>query len=213
MINFQELEKVAEFKNGELNWLEGRDINAVYVILVGDEYYIGSSHYTYLRIGQHMDKLLKGEHHSCKLQEKFDSTNEFEVFVLERGIERKKLLVRENYYISKYKPSLNIMLAETTPCNKRMKVRIREIMSEKGITSVELAEKIGVSKATISNLINNKTMPSIDTLGKIATALGVPDWQLFASKEEAANDVKEDSLLCPYCGREINIELTKKGND
>ena len=94
-----------------------------------------------------------------------------------------------------------------------MKVRIREIMSEKGITSVELAEKIGVSKATISNLINNKTMPSIDTLGKIATALGVPDWQLFASKEEAANDVKEDSLLCPYCGREINIELTKKGND
>ena len=33
MINFQELEKVAEFKNGELNWLEGRDINAARNIL------------------------------------------------------------------------------------------------------------------------------------------------------------------------------------
>lgn len=94
-----------------------------------------------------------------------------------------------------------------------MKVRIREIMSEKGVTSVELAEKIGVSKATISNLINNKTMPSIDTLGKIAIALGVPDWQLFASKDEAVNNTKEESLICPYCGREINVELTKKSDD
>lgn len=94
-----------------------------------------------------------------------------------------------------------------------MRVRIKEIMSEKGITSVELAEKIGVSKATISNLINNKTMPSIDTLGKIATALGVPDWQMFASKEEAVNDTKEEFLTCPYCGKEINVELTKKSDD
>ena len=47
MIKFDKIEKVAEYKDGELNWLEGRDINAVYVILVGDEYYIGSSHYVY----------------------------------------------------------------------------------------------------------------------------------------------------------------------
>lgn len=32
MIDFKDLEKVAEYKNGDLNWLEGRDINAVYVI-------------------------------------------------------------------------------------------------------------------------------------------------------------------------------------
>lgn len=47
MIEFDKIEKVAEYKDGDLNWLEGRDINAVYVILVGDEYYIGSSHYVY----------------------------------------------------------------------------------------------------------------------------------------------------------------------
>ena len=95
MINFQELEKVAEFKNGELNWLEGRDINAVYVILVGDEYYIGSSHYTYLRIGQHLHNLKSGVHHSGKFQAKFNKVGEFEVFILERGIEKEKLLSRE----------------------------------------------------------------------------------------------------------------------
>lgn len=109
MINFQELEKVAEFKNGELNWLEGRDINAVYVILVGNEYYIGSSHYTYLRIGQHLHHLKSGVHHSGKLQTKFNKIGEFEVYVLERGIEREKLQYREYEYIRSLKPSLNII--------------------------------------------------------------------------------------------------------
>jgi len=109
MINFQELEKVAEFKNGELNWLEGRDINAVYVILVGDEYYIGSSHYTYLRIGQHLYHLKSGNHHSWKLQSKFDKTKEFEVYILERGITRNKLQSAEFEYIQRFNPSLNIV--------------------------------------------------------------------------------------------------------
>lgn len=94
-----------------------------------------------------------------------------------------------------------------------MRVRIKEIMSEKGITSVELAEKIGVSKATISNLINNKTMPSIETLGKIAAALAVPDWQMFASKEEAVNDTKKEFLMCPHCGKPIEVSLLKKETD
>lgn len=107
MINFQELEKVAEFKNGELNWLEGRDINAVYVILVGDEYYIGSSHYTYLRIGQHLNELQKGRHHSDKFQAKFNEVGEFEVYSLDSGIEKDKLQIKEFYYIKKYQPSLN----------------------------------------------------------------------------------------------------------
>ena len=74
MIKFEELEKVAEYKNGKLDWLEGRDINAIYVILVGDEYYIGSSHYVYLRIGQHLYNLRSGNHHSYKLQKKFDKS-------------------------------------------------------------------------------------------------------------------------------------------
>lgn len=65
-----------------------------------------------------------------------------------------------------------------------MQVRIKEIMVEKGVSSVSLADIIGVSKVTISNLINNKTMPSVETLEKIASALNVPMWQLFASPVE-----------------------------
>ena len=201
MINFKELEKVAEFKNGELNWLEGRDINAVYVILVGDEYYIGSSHYTYLRIGQHLDKLLKGEHHSCKLQEKFNAVGEFEVYSLDRGIEKNRLQLVEQKYIQEYKPTLNIASTKT----RKTFHRIKEIMQEKGVTSASLSTMIGIHKVSISNIINGKINPSAETLEKIAEALGVEMWELFASKEEIVNQDK-DTITCPKCGAKFELK-------
>lgn len=78
-------------------------------------------------------------------------------------------------------------------------------MQQKGITSVALSEMMGISKATVSNLINNKTMPSIDTLGKIAEVLDVPNWQLFASEEEVFGDSK-NSITCPKCGARFKLE-------
>lgn len=76
-----------------------------------------------------------------------------------------------------------------------MQVRIKEIMVEKGMSSVSLADIIGVSKVTVSNLINNKTMPSVETLEKIATALNVPMWQLFASPKEVTGDNELTALI------------------
>ena len=78
-----------------------------------------------------------------------------------------------------------------------MQVRIKEIMVEKGVSSVSLADTIGVSKVTVSNLINNKTMPSVETLEKIASALVVPMWQLFASPIEVT-DKSELTALIQY---------------
>lgn len=88
-----------------------------------------------------------------------------------------------------------------------MKVRIKEIMVEKGVSSVSLADIIGVSKVTVSNLINNKTMPSVETLEKIATALNVPMWQLFASPEEIQPQSDGASITCPNCGKSIKIKV------
>lgn len=82
-----------------------------------------------------------------------------------------------------------------------MKARIKEIMQEKGVSSVLLAEKIGVSKVTVSNLINNKTMPSLKTMEDIANALEVPMWQLFASPEEIGGN----TFTCPKCGARLKL--------
>lgn len=88
-----------------------------------------------------------------------------------------------------------------------MKARIKEIMQEKGVSSVVLAEKIGVSKVTVSNLINNKTMPSLKTMEDIANALEVPMWQLFASPEEVGGN----TFSCPKCGARLKlVEDTKE---
>lgn len=77
-------------------------------------------------------------------------------------------------------------------------------MIEKGVSSVSLAETIGVSKVTISNLINRKTMPSIDTISRIADALDVPMWQLFASPEEVRGEDQEEGVItCPNCGKKF----------
>lgn len=86
-----------------------------------------------------------------------------------------------------------------------MKVRLKEVLSEKGVTSAELAGRVGVSKATVSNLINNKTMPSLDTLEKIADALGVEMWELFTEKP-TRNEPNSNTLVCPKCGAEFILK-------
>lgn len=85
--------------------------------------------------------------------------------------------------------------------------RIKEILREKGITQQELADKLGVTRISVVKTLAGN--PSQETLEKIATALNVPMWQLFASKEEI--NAKKDgiSITCPHCGKEIDIEFTK----
>ena len=83
-----------------------------------------------------------------------------------------------------------------------MYIRLKEIMAERGVKSVELAGRLGVTKQTVSNLINGKVMPSIDTIQKAADALGVPLWQMFADPKETS-----DIAVCPHCGKPIRVRL------
>ena len=68
----------------------------------------------------------------------------------------------------------------------------------------ELAEKMGISRVGLSQHINGN--PSVEVLERIANALDVPLWQLFASPEEVAKETKGET--CPYCGQPIIIKTT-----
>lgn len=89
-----------------------------------------------------------------------------------------------------------------------MSLRIKEIMEEKGVKSVVLAEMISISTVSVSNLLNGKLKPSFDTLEKIAVALDVPMWQLFASPSEVKEEPEQDRnvITCPKCGSKFKLE-------
>jgi transcriptional regulator with XRE-family HTH domain len=76
-------------------------------------------------------------------------------------------------------------------------LRIKEIIKAKGITAKELAAKIGISEGALSLAINGN--PTVETLEKIASALGVPVSDLFAAP-------KEGVITCPHCGNPITIK-------
>lgn len=51
--------------------------------------------------------------------------------------------------------------------------RIRVVMVEKGITAIELAEKVGVTPLTINRIGRNENQPTLRLLKTIALALEV----------------------------------------
>ena len=83
--------------------------------------------------------------------------------------------------------------------------RIKEVLKEQGMTIHELADKMGISRVTLSTQINGTA--NIVSYEKIATALNVPMWQLFASPEEVQPKTDSLTLSCPHCGKNINIKV------
>lgn len=55
-----------------------------------------------------------------------------------------------------------------------MKLRIKDIIKEKGVRQKEVADKLGLTPTGFNLIVNNKAIPSIDTLNRIAKILDVP---------------------------------------
>lgn len=68
-----------------------------------------------------------------------------------------------------------------------------------------LADKMNVSLSAVKQMVSAESLTTA-TLEKIATALNVPMWQLFASPEEVTKETKSE--LCPHCGQPIAIKTT-----
>ncbi len=85
--------------------------------------------------------------------------------------------------------------------------RIKELLKEKGVTINELSDKLGISRVTLSSQINGTA--NIISYEKIAKALNVPMWQLFASPEEVSTDSDNNVLTCPKCGTKLKVTESK----
>lgn len=85
-----------------------------------------------------------------------------------------------------------------------MEHRIKELIKEKGYTQQEFADLLGMSRVGLAQIVNGK--PSYPTLEKIATALNVPMWQLFASPDEVKGEEDQNTITCPNCGKKFKME-------
>lgn len=65
------------------------------------------------------------------------------------------------------------------PTDESIGKRIQEIRKQQGMTQEELAERINISKSSISEWESCKRVPRMETLRKIADALGVDVWQII----------------------------------
>ncbi|WP_373103541.1 helix-turn-helix domain-containing protein [Phocaeicola plebeius] len=85
-------------------------------------------------------------------------------------------------------------------------MRIKEVLKEKKYTQQMLAYKMNVSLSAIKQMVSADSLTT-STLEKIASALDVPMWQLFASPDEVAKELSGDK--CPYCGNPLRIKIEK----
>lgn len=62
--------------------------------------------------------------------------------------------------------------------------RLRQIREQKNLSQGDIERKTGLLRCYISRVENGHTVPTIETIEKIARALEVPTYQLFYDGEE-----------------------------
>ncbi len=87
-------------------------------------------------------------------------------------------------------------------------LRIKEILTQKGMTNKDLEQKLGLSKQYVSNLINEKQSASLSRLAEIADALGVGVGELFEDRKhcELTNGNPEFFAMIHFRGQDYHAE-------
>lgn len=91
-----------------------------------------------------------------------------------------------------------------------MLLHIQEILDKQWMYAKDLAKAIGCTRQTMSNYIHGRTFPNEDTLRDIASALGVPVWELFLDPSEDVPYLgHDDKYHCPHCNEPIRFFVGK----
>lgn len=89
------------------------------------------------------------------------------------------------------------------PTDELIGKRIQEIRTQRGMTQEALAERINISKSSISEWEACKRVPRMETLRKIADALGVDVWEIIGFNNMEFTPVK-DGIPLPSNVRPIS---------
>lgn len=88
-----------------------------------------------------------------------------------------------------------------------LKLRIKEVAKEHGLSIAQLADRLGVKAQTISQDIYRGSF-SLDKLGNIADILGVEVPELFESYTKPSAPSVGVETVCPHCGKPVSVCVT-----
>lgn len=63
-----------------------------------------------------------------------------------------------------------------------MDLRLKEILAQRGITLKDFSQMSGISQSNLSNYLNGNISPTLDTLKRIASHLGIEVVELFRKR-------------------------------
>lgn len=84
-----------------------------------------------------------------------------------------------------------------------IQLRIKELSKEKNILLKDLADKIGISRVSLTRIAQGEQNPTMDTLEKLASELGVEVGELFNARSE-------HTFRCPYCGKKLFVSAEEQ---
>ena len=81
---------------------------------------------------------------------------------------------------------------------------ISKIIKRHGMTIAEVAEKMGTTPASLSNLISPKRNITADNMRKIAAAIGC-NVSEFWEDEDTLQSFPKSTIICPKCGARLKV--------
>lgn len=84
-------------------------------------------------------------------------------------------------------------------------MRIKELLKSKGLTQIELADKLGVTRSAVVSVLTGN--PTIATLERIADVLDVHLLDLFEDDRELTPTKLNGDSICPHCNTPIEITI------
>lgn len=80
------------------------------------------------------------------------------------------------------------------------------------MTLKDLSQVSGISQSNLSNYLNGKISPTLDTLKRIASFLDIEVVELFKEKESIELYAKYDGVLYPITKEDILSIINKRKN-
>ena len=187
MVDVSQYKKIAEFRDGSLHWLSDDIKNIVYIMVFGEDYYIGSTREIRRRFSQYVPALKHGKYHAKRLQTAFDRVGQFDVYKIEGRVPLRTLREREDYYLNELKPTLNArlyadaLISDLFPkptkreLEKRKRKRRKKISKPNRVKNVRNnTEGEKISKPNRVKNVRNNTEGEI--IKGIQTYIPIPDY-------------------------------------